>query len=199
MPQIDQLPTVFQSQLFWLMVVFGLLYFGIARTMMQKVRSVVDTRTQRIAEDLKRAQAARILAEQEEAAWQARLELARVEAAGVLREAQQAAAREGEAKLRAALTEINARVALAEQRIRDASREIEGEMVGVAAAAAQDLVKRLTGIEVSRGEALDAVTTELELIADGGSAVPRVLRSHAQPSVRRAQSRAGRRAEAKVS
>ena len=198
MPQIDQLPSVFNSQLFWLMVVFGLLYFGIARTMMQKVRSGIDTRTERIAEDLNRAQAARALAEQEEAAWTARIELARVEAVAVLRDAQRAAAREGEAKVRAALAEINARVALAEKRIRDASREIEAEMVGVAAGAAQDLVKQLTGIEVSGEEALEAVTTELQLIAGRDGGAPAVDR-YAQRFVRPAQSRAEQRAEAKVS
>jgi hypothetical protein len=38
-------------------------------------------------------------------------------------------------------------------------------MMDVAAEATQDLVKRLTGVEIARQEALDAVTAELELMA----------------------------------
>jgi F-type H+-transporting ATPase subunit b len=36
MPQLEQLPYIFTSQLFWLLVVFGLLYFGIGRGMIPK-------------------------------------------------------------------------------------------------------------------------------------------------------------------
>ena len=43
MPQIEQLSEVFASQLFWLIVTFGLIYFVIGRGMMPKIdrKSVV--------------------------------------------------------------------------------------------------------------------------------------------------------------
>ena len=40
MPQIQQLAATYASQIFWLLITFGLLYFGIARTMLPKVGKV---------------------------------------------------------------------------------------------------------------------------------------------------------------
>ena len=64
MPQINQLSTVFNSQLFWLILTFGIIYFVIARTMIPKVRSVMDGRSVRIAEEIARAEAARVVADE---------------------------------------------------------------------------------------------------------------------------------------
>ena len=52
MPQINQLPFIFASQLFWLLVVFGIIYFFIGRGMVPKIQSVVEQRDTKIAEDL---------------------------------------------------------------------------------------------------------------------------------------------------
>jgi len=162
MPQINQLPDVLNSQLFWLLLVFGLLYFGIARTMVPKVRSVIDDRAQRISDEIAKAEAARASAESERIAWELQLEKARADAAAVAEQARRAAARESEAMVAAA-------VAAAEQNIRNAASEIEAELVGVAAEAAQELVQRLTGTTVSKQDALAAVTAELERRAGSSS------------------------------
>ena len=162
MPQINQLSDVLNSQLFWLLLVFGLLYFGIARTMVPKVRSVIDDRAERISEEIAKAEAARAVAENERIAWELQLEKARASAAAVAEEARRAAARESEAVVAAAVAQINARVAAAEQNIRSAAAAIEVELVGVAAEAAQELVQRLTGTVVSKQDATAAVTAELQ-------------------------------------
>ena len=82
MPQIEQLPYIFFSQLFWLAVVFGFIFFVIGRGMLPKIQGTVELRDAKIAEDLERAQAARAEAEETEAAWRARMDTARAEAAG---------------------------------------------------------------------------------------------------------------------
>jgi F-type H+-transporting ATPase subunit b len=183
MPQINQLSTVFNSQLFWLFVVFGIIYFVIARTMVPKVRSVMDGRSERIAKEIARAEAARAVAEEAQEAWALRLERSRSEAAAVAQEARRAAARENEAMVNAAVAKINLKLEAAERNIRKAAADIREEMVGVAADAAQDLVKRLTGISVAKDEALEAVTAELELMAKPGD---RADGRHSAKSDRRA-------------
>jgi F-type H+-transporting ATPase subunit b len=60
MPQITQLPFIIFSQLFWLAIVFGIIFFGIGRGMLPKIQSTVDARERKIAEDLERAQAERL-------------------------------------------------------------------------------------------------------------------------------------------
>ena len=42
MPQITQLPLIFFSQLFWLLVVFAIIFFGIGRGMLPKIQSALD-------------------------------------------------------------------------------------------------------------------------------------------------------------
>src|SRR3954466_2452288 len=107
MPQIEQLPFIFFSQLFWLAVVFGLIFFVIGRGMLPKIQGTVELRDAKIAEDLERAQTARFEAEGTEAEWRQRMDAARAEAARLAQEAKQASARETEAKVIAAAEQIN--------------------------------------------------------------------------------------------
>jgi len=52
MPQIAQIVDTYASQIFWLLIVFGLIYFGIGRSMLPKIESTVEARDARIASDL---------------------------------------------------------------------------------------------------------------------------------------------------
>jgi F-type H+-transporting ATPase subunit b len=160
MPQIEQLPDIFWSQLFWLLVVFGILYFAIGRGMVPKIQSTVDAREQKIAGDLAAAQQAREAAEETEAAYRARIDASRAQAATVTQEARQVSARETEAKVRAAAEKIAAKVASAEAGIRAAAEAARAEVEQVTIEATQEMVARLTGIQVDRATAAAAVEAE---------------------------------------
>jgi F-type H+-transporting ATPase subunit b len=161
MPQINQLSDIFFSQLFWLLVVFGIIYFGIARGMVPKIQSTVEAREKKIAEDLAVAQAARAAAEETEAEYRARIDASRAEAAKLTREARQAAALETEAKVRAASEQIAKAMAAAEAEIRAAAGAARAEVETAAVDATQELVARLIGTKVDRGQAAAAVKAEL--------------------------------------
>jgi F-type H+-transporting ATPase subunit b len=161
MPQIAQISEIFASQLFWLVVTFGLLYFIVGRGMLPKIEATVDARDQRISGDLAAAEAARAASEALQASNRERAEANRAEALKVTQAAKDAAAREAEAKLKAADAEAAARIEAAEARIRAASAAAQGEIEGVAADAAQEIVARLTGRHVSRDAAADAVRAAL--------------------------------------
>jgi F-type H+-transporting ATPase subunit b len=161
MPQIDQISEIFASQLFWLVLTFGLIYLIIGRGMLPKIEATVDARDQQIAGDLAAAEAARRTAEEIEEANRVRAEADRAEALKVTQAAKQKAAGEAEQKVKAADAETNARVTAAEARIRDASQAAMGDIETVAAEAAQELVARLTGKTVSRDQADNAVKATL--------------------------------------
>ena len=163
MPQIEQLPFIFFSQLFWLAVVFGIIFFVIGRGMLPKIQGTVELRDAKIAEDLERAQAARAEAEGTEAEWRQRMDAARAEAARLAQEAKQASALDTEAKVNAAADQINLKVESAEARIREAVGSARAEIEAVAAEATQEMVSRLTGIQVDRNEAANAVKAELNV------------------------------------
>ena len=44
MPQISQIAATYASQIFWLLITFGILYFGIGKMMVPKVMATVDAR-----------------------------------------------------------------------------------------------------------------------------------------------------------
>ncbi|NJC33014.1 F-type H+-transporting ATPase subunit b [Sphingomonas jejuensis] len=157
MPQIDQIASTYASQIFWLLITFGLVYFTIGRGMLPKVEQVVDARDRRIADDLVAAERARAAADETEAAWRKRMDEARDAAAHQTAEAKAAAARDAEGRVKAADAEAEARVAAAEARIAAARTESLANIDTVAAEAAQDIVRRLAGIDIDEAAARAAV------------------------------------------
>ena len=161
MPQLNQLGDVAYSQFFWLLLVLAILYFGIGRMMLPKIQSTVDARDSRIAGDLEAAQAARLAAEETEAAYRAHMDESRAEALKVAQAAKAESAKATERKVRAAGEEIGARVEAAETRIRAAADAALSEIEAVAAEAAREMVERLAGVPVAGEEAERAVRTAM--------------------------------------
>ena len=163
MPQLSQLSTVYLSQFLWLAIALGFIFFVIARGMVPKIQATVDARESRIAGDLEAAQKARAAADETEAAWRARIDAARADAARIAQEAKQASAQETEKKIKAAAEKINRKVETAQAKIRDASTAARAEIEALAAEAAQEMVRRLTGIAVDKNEAAQAVKADLNV------------------------------------
>ena len=161
MPQLDQIPTIFASQLFWLVVVFGLIYFVIGRGMVPKIEATVDQRDKQIASDLAEAERARARSDELEELVRQQTERNRAEALKVTTAAKDEAARANERTLKAADAENEARVAQAEERIRASAASAMAEIESVATQAAQDMVAKLSGARVSHDEASGAVKAAL--------------------------------------
>jgi len=157
MPQITQLPAIFWSQLFWLLLIFGTIFFVIGRGMVPKIQGTVELRDKKIAEDLAKAQAAREEAERTEAEYRQRIEGSRAEAMKLAQAAKQAGAREVEARTKAVDAEIGKTLAKAEDKIRKSLDKAMAEIDTVAVEATRDLVSKLTGKTVSAQEATRAV------------------------------------------
>jgi F-type H+-transporting ATPase subunit b len=163
MPQINQLSEIFFSQLFWLLLVFGFIYFVIGRGMVPKIQSTVEDREKKVSDDLERAQAAREAAEKTEEDWRLRMDAARAEAGKLAQDARQESARQTETKVKKAAEKIDVKVAAAEGKIRDAVTSARAEIEAVAAELTQDMVQRLAGIQVDKKDAAQAVKAELNV------------------------------------
>ena len=161
MPQLNQLNDVLFSQLFWLAIGLGFIFFVVARGMVPKIQATVDAREARIASDLAAAEQARADAEAKEQAWRGKMDLARADAFKITQEAKDASARDTEAKAKKAADKIAKKVETAEAKIRAASLAARAEIEKVAAEAAQDMVGRLTGLTVDQKAAAAAVKAEL--------------------------------------
>lgn len=157
MPQIAQLAETYGSQIFWLLITFGLVYLIVGRAMAPRVVETVEKRDQQVAADLAQAEAARAAADQAEEQWRVQENAARDQAKRKLAEARSAGAKASEQRLAAAGAELDARVGEAEQRIAAAQASAMGEIEAVAAEAARDIVARVAGTPVDEAEARRAV------------------------------------------
>ncbi|PTD27333.1 ATPase [Sphingomonas fennica] len=161
MPQIAQIVETYASQIFWLLVTFGLIYFVIGRAMLPRIQATVESRDGKIADDIAAAHKAHAEADETEAAYRARIDAARAAAQKATQEAKAEAARDAEVRVKAADAELAAKIAEADTRIAAAQAEALAGIAEVAAEAAQDIVSKVSGATVSRDEAAGAVAAAL--------------------------------------
>ena len=161
MPQIAQLSQTYASQVFWILLIFGFVFFVIGRGMVPKVMATVDMRDKRIADDLAAADAARKVADAEEAQWRAHSNEQRAEAQAIIAKAKAGAAEATSARLAQANSFLDGRLAAAESRIATARDGALGEIETLASEAAGDIVSRLAGITVEPDTARAAVKEAL--------------------------------------
>ncbi len=164
MPQIEQIATTLTSQVFWLLLFFGLTFVLVGLGMVPKILGTVEMRDAQIAGDLAAAQAARNAADGEEAAWRTRENANRVAAQAVIGEAKAKGAAANAAKLAEAQGRLDTRLAEAETAIDAARTSAMAEIESVAADAARDIVARVAGAQVDAAAAQAAVK---EVMAHG--------------------------------
>lgn len=133
------------ANVFWLLVIFGALYYVMAHYALPQVGQVLESRAARITADLEAAQAAKAEADAAMAALREATARARAEAQSEIatalaasQEAAQARSDELAARLARQIEEADARIAAARNAAMGALRD-------VAADTAQSLVAKLTG------------------------------------------------------
>ena len=161
MPQIDQVSAIYASQLFWLVVVFALIYFGIGRAMLPKIERTIDDREARISGDLAAADTARAEADAADDAYQAKLGASRGEAQAAAAKAKAEAALATEKQVKAADIDIAAKVAEAEAQLKAQQTQAVAGIEAVAVEAAQEIVAKVSGLTVDKSAAAEAVKTAL--------------------------------------
>lgn len=161
MPQIAQLGEFYSSQIFWLLIFFGITFFVVGRGMVPKVMDTVASRDKQIADDLKAAEAARAAADAEEEAWRTRENANRAQAQGLIADARARAAGATAERLASAQAVIDGRVTEAEGRISEARRSAAAEIEDVAADATREIVSRIAGLSLDDGAVRAAVKENL--------------------------------------
>ncbi len=150
-------PRTFASQLFWLAVSFGALYFLMARVALPRIGEVIEERRDRIQRDLD--EAVRLKAETDAAlkAYEQSLADARGKAQGLAKETRDRLAAETDAERHRVEGELNAKLAETEKRIGETKARALASVDEIAASTASDVVSLLTGKGVSDGEVRKAL------------------------------------------
>ena len=161
MPQISQIAATYASQLFWLLLTFGLTYFIVGRMMYPKVQGTAEARDKKISDDLESARAANAAADQAEEAYRVKINNDRADAQATVTAAKAKAAKEAEANLAAVDAVVAAKIAAAEADIAVQRDAAMAEVEAAATEAAQDIVKQLSGAKVTKAAAAKQVKLEL--------------------------------------
>ena len=157
MPQISQLLEVYGSQFFWLLIVIGIIYFGIAKNMVPKISKTVDDRQKRITDDLAAAQNAQDRAEQIETDYRTSINNARADAVSKVNEAKTKAVLKNEAAIKKADSALAKKAEEADAELKAAKTAALKEIEAVAVEAAQAIVTTVSGANVSATDAKKAV------------------------------------------
>ena len=157
MPQISQIAATYASQIFWLLITFGILYFGIGKMMVPKVMATVDAREGQIAGDLAAAEQARLAADQVEAAWRAKMDEARAAAHAETTAAKAQAVKATESQIKSIDVELAERLAHHDLAVGNAKAQAMLNLQAVAAEVTQDLVAKVSCLTVGIDAAADAV------------------------------------------
>ncbi len=161
MPQLEV--STYVSQIFWLIVSFGVLYYLLSRKALPRVAEILEARADRIRADLDEAQRLRKEAEEAMTSYEQVMAKAQEEAQTTLSAVQTRLQAETADKLAKLETKLARQIAKAEERIAKAKSDALNELDEAALATAQAAAERLAGIKVSKTDAkaaLDAVLKE---------------------------------------
>ncbi len=145
MPQLDFANPLTLAQVVWMAVIFGLLYYLLARYALPQVGRVIDARAQRIGSDLDSARAAKTQSDAAIAEVTEAGRRANAEAQSAIGSAIAQAKAEALEQSRAADERLGAQLAEAERRIAEARNTAMGALREVAQSTASAVVTQLTG------------------------------------------------------
>jgi F-type H+-transporting ATPase subunit b len=147
----------FPSQIFWLVIFFGLLYLLMSKVALPRMAAVLKTRASTIEGDLARAQALKDETEAAVAAYEKALADARGKAQGIGAETRARMTAEIDSERAALEKTLAVKTAEAEAKIAAAKAKAMQDVGAVAAETAAEIVSELTGVAVSKDSAARAV------------------------------------------
>ncbi|GGF61076.1 ATP synthase subunit b 2 [Terasakiella brassicae] len=160
MPQLDV--TTFAPQIVWLVITFLAMYFIMAKVALPRIAEVLDERQTRIDDNLAKAAALKVEAEQAAAAYEQSLAEARSKAQDEVKVViDQANAAQAKAQEELA-AKLDKKLAEAEARIADAKDKALANITEVSADVAKATVEKLSGVSVDDAAVNAAVAKAME-------------------------------------
>jgi F-type H+-transporting ATPase subunit b len=145
----------FASQLLWLAIFFGLLYWLVSKIFAPRLTEVIEGRASRIAKDLDDAAAAKAKAEDAGVAYEKALAEAKAKAQGIAQARRDEVNAGVETRRKALESDLAAKLSAAEAQIEATKARAMENVEAIAADAASAIVERLGGSVPAKGD-LDA-------------------------------------------
>jgi F-type H+-transporting ATPase subunit b len=149
--------TTFASQLLWLAITFGVLYYLMARVVVPRIAGIIEDRRDRVASDLDQADRLKTESEEALATYEKALAEARAKAFTIAEAAHDEARAAAEAQRAEVEADLNKKLAAAETRIADIKQAALADVGTIAGEATRTIVESLIGAEVAADEVGEAV------------------------------------------
>ena len=150
LPQLN--PADFAPQLAWLVVTFVLLYLVLSRVTLPRIGEVLEERRDRVQRDLDAAERFKTDTDAALAAYEKALSDARQKASSMAKEVRDRLASDTESERTRIESDLNAKLADAEQRITATKTKALSSVDEIAAETASAVVGKLLGEDVSPAE-----------------------------------------------
>jgi F-type H+-transporting ATPase subunit b len=151
----------FASQILWLALTFGVLYFLMAKVALPRVGAILEVRRDRIASDLAEAQRLKDETDEAIAAYEDALAKARAKAQAIAAETRAKTAAAAEVSRKAIEADLDEKLKAAEARIAATKSKALGNVREIAVDAAGAIVTQLLGKAPAPGEVETAVDATL--------------------------------------
>jgi F-type H+-transporting ATPase subunit b len=151
----------FASQLLWLAITFGLLYYLMSKIALPRIASILEERNDRIADDLAEAEKLKQETDEAHAAYEQALAEAKQNAHAIAEKARNKAKGEIDASRAGIENDLEAKMAEAETRITQMKSGAMAEVDTIAKDTVAVLVETLIGGKVAADEAGKAVDAAL--------------------------------------
>ncbi|WP_350332868.1 F0F1 ATP synthase subunit B [Coralliovum pocilloporae] len=138
-------PTSFGSQLLWLAITFGVLYYVMSKVALPRIGEILETRRDRIAGDLSEAERLKRETDEAIASYEQALAEAKAKAHGIAQDARERVKADIDARNAAAGDELAGKMADAENRISAMKTEAMAEVGSIAEETAAAIVSELAG------------------------------------------------------
>jgi F-type H+-transporting ATPase subunit b len=149
--------STFPSQLFWLALAFGALYYYMSKRFLPAVGGVIEARRARIAKDLDEATAMQQKADAAAAAHQKQLADARAKAEALAQSTRDQLAAEAEARRKSVENELAAKLSASEGQIAASRSQAMSNVAAIAKETTGAIVERLIGKPADANVVADAV------------------------------------------
>lgn len=147
----------FASQLLWLAITFGLFYLLMSKVIIPRIGGILETRHDRIAQDLDEASRLKGEADAAIAAYEQELTSAKAKGHSIADTAREAAKSKANADRTAVEADLAKKIAAAETRIADIKAKALSDVGAIAEETAAEVVKQLIGGTVTKAEIVAAV------------------------------------------
>ena len=158
MPQLN--PEFWVSQIFWLIITFGILYIVLSKFILPKISSNLELRKSQIQENIETAEKQREISEVKLKEYDEIILKSKLEAKNIFKNAREKVIKDINKKKEILDKQIDEEISNAEQEIKTLKKDATDKINKIAIETSSDLLKKLIGTEINNSS-ISAIVDDL--------------------------------------